>query len=101
MEGKEVWEQFGDEGNVEQDPLVENDGAHHTQIFYVLFQNNFHFLRPPAYFLGKEYGKIAKLRSRLIALVIWRWCLAQVPVILLERILPLSIVKDFTNRKFL
>lgn len=34
MEGKEVWEQFGDEGNVEQDPLVENDRAHHTDTGY-------------------------------------------------------------------
>ena len=34
MEGKEVWEQFGDEGNVEQDPLVENDGARHTNTGY-------------------------------------------------------------------
>ena len=37
-----------------------------------------------------------RLRFILTALIIWRWCLAQAPVILRERILPDSLQKLFT-----
>ena len=40
-----------------------------------------------------EYGRRAACRPRRMPRVTWRWCFAQLPVVLLERIRPRSLRK--------